>query len=220
MQIKSPAARLRAAREEAGFESAAAFAAHCDMPDSTYRAYENGTRALTPRAARQLERSLGKPWRWLLFGDEPETPEEPERMANGTARIDELDIRASAGSGHIIDSEHKIGEWQLPRELVKLATNSPAEQIKILSIVGDSMTPTYNPVDKVMVDTGDIQPSPPGVFVIWDGLGFVVKRVQYLPHSDPPRVRITSDNPKYEAYERILGEAYIQGRVIGKWLWV
>jgi hypothetical protein len=55
---------------------------------------------------------------------------------------------------------------------------------------------------------------------VWDGLGLVVKRVQVLAHSDPTRVKITSDNAKYEAYERTLAEAYIQGRVIGQWRWL
>ena len=52
------------------------------------------------------------------------------------------------------------------------------------------------------------------------GLGLVVKRCQVVPHSAPPRVRITSDNPKYDGYERTLTEAYIQGRVIGQWRWL
>jgi hypothetical protein len=33
-------------------------------------------------------------------------------------------------------------------------------------------------------------------------------------------VRITSDNGKYDPYERTLDEAYIQGRVIGQWRWL
>lgn len=135
------------------------------------------------------------------------------------ATIDELDVRVAAGPGQIIESEGKIGEWQLPSALVKVATNSPVERVKILTIIGDSMQPTYNPTERVMVDTGDLRPSPGGVFVVWDGLGFVVKRIEFLPHSEPPTVRIASDNPKYLTYERVLGEAYIQGRVIGKWLW-
>ena len=36
----------------------------------------------------------------------------------------------------------------------------------------------------------------------------------------PPRVKITSDNAKYDPYERTLEEAYIQGRVIGQWRWL
>jgi phage repressor protein C with HTH and peptisase S24 domain len=185
-------------------------------------------RSRNPRAdsleklAKALDCAVGD-----LTGDRPNSAtqlhsnrERSEEDHLSVARIDELDVRAAAGPGQNIDSEAKIGEWQLPRELVKIATHSPVESIKILTIVGDSMVPTYNPIEKVMVDTGDVRPSPPGVFVVWDGLGFVVKRIEFMPHSDPPRVKITSDNPKYTAYERVLGEAYIQGRVLGKWLWV
>jgi phage repressor protein C with HTH and peptisase S24 domain len=174
------------------------------------------------KLAEALDCSVGE-----LAGERPNSAtsiplnrEQAEEDHLSVARIDELDVRAAAGPGQIIESEGKVGEWQFPRELVKIATNSPVERIKILTIVGDSMVPTYNPVEKVMVDTGDTRPTPPGIFVVWDGLGFVVKRVEYMAHSDPPRVRITSDNPKYAPYERVLGEAYIQGRVLGKWLWV
>ena len=38
--------------------------------------------------------------------------------------------------------------------------------------------------------------------------------------SDPVRVKITSDNPKYDPYERTIDEAYIQGRVLGQWRWL
>lgn len=140
-------------------------------------------------------------------------------VPSSSVRFDELDVRAGAGPGQLTENKGKIGEWQIPRELVKVATNSPFERIKIVTVVGDSMMPTYNPIDRVMVDTGNCSPSPPGVFVVWDGFGLVIKRLQIIPRSEPPRVKMTSDNSKYDAYECVLGDAYIQGRVIGKWLW-
>jgi len=73
------------------------------------------------------------------------------------------------------------------------------------------------PGEKVMADVGDRSPSPPGIFVLWDGLGIVLKRVEYIPFSDPPTVRISSDNQRYEPYERTLEEAHILARVIGRW---
>ena len=79
------------------------------------------------------------------------------------------------------------------------------------------MLGTLNPGEKVLVDFRDTVASPPGIFVVWDGLGLVLKRVEFLAQSDPPKVRITSDNARYQPYERILEEAYIQGRVIGSW---
>jgi transcriptional regulator with XRE-family HTH domain len=135
----------------------------------------------------------------------------------GTLRIDELDVRASAGDGLAGESEKIVAEWQLPTEVVRYHSSAPADALRFITVLGDSMEPTLQPGQRVLVDTGDCTPTPPGVFVVWDGLGLVVKRVQTLAHSEPMRVRITSDNPKYEGYERALTEAYIQGRVIGQW---
>jgi transcriptional regulator with XRE-family HTH domain len=137
--------------------------------------------------------------------------------APGTLRIDELDVRASAGDGLVGDGEKVVAEWQVPTEVVRYHSSAPASDLRFITVLGDSMEPTLQPGQRVLVDTGDRTPTPPGVFVVWDGLGLVVKRVQTLAHSEPMRVKITSDNPKYEGYERSLAEAYIQGRVIGQW---
>jgi hypothetical protein len=138
----------------------------------------------------------------------------------GMLRIDELDVRASAGAGLMSSNERVVAEWQVPTGIVRGYSTAPAAELRIITVIGDSMEPALLPGQRVLVDTGDRAPSPPGIFVVWDGLGQVVKRVQVLPHSDPPRVRITSDNGKYDAYERTLDEAYIQGRVIGQWRWL
>ncbi len=135
-------------------------------------------------------------------------------------RIPELDVRAAAGNGLVGESAKIVDEWALPSGVVRHYSTAPASDLRIITVLGDSMEPTLQPGQRVLVDTGDRNPSPPGVFVVWDGLGLVVKRCQVIPHSEPPRVRITSDNPKYDAYERALTEAYIQGRVIGQWRWL
>lgn len=146
----------------------------------------------------------------------------PAATARGSAmlRIEELDVRAGAGGGLIADNETIVAEWQVPTEIVRGYSTAPAAELRIITVMGDSMEPTLMPGQRVLVDTGDRMPSPPGIFVVWDGLGLVVKRVQVQPHSEPPRVKITSDNAKYDPYERTLDEAYIRGRVIGQWRWL
>ncbi len=91
----------------------------------------------------------------------------------------------------------------------------------IITIIGDSMEKPdgggLRPGDKVLVDTGQKLPSPPGIFATWDGLAVVVKRLEYLDDHDPPMIRLISDNPAHRTYERHVEEVNIVGRVIGLW---
>ena len=57
---------------------------------------------------------------------------------------------------------------------------------------------------------------PPGIFVIWDGMGLVATHVEHLPHSDPPMVVLKSLNPEYASYKRSVDEVHI----VGKAIWV
>ena len=78
----------------------------------------------------------------------------------------------------------------------------------------DSMEPLMSSGDRILIDTSQRVPVPPGIFVIWDGMGLVSKRVEHIPNSDPPKVLIKSVNPEYQAYERIAEEVNVVGRVV------
>ena len=56
-------------------------------------------------------------------------------------------------------------------------------------------------------------PTPPGIFVLLDELGLVAKRLEHVANSEPPLVRIISDNPIYAPYERSADEVTIIGRI-------
>jgi phage repressor protein C with HTH and peptisase S24 domain len=203
-----------------------------DMKHTSYQYYEDSYKEpfLPVTFARKVAKALRpygvEPYRVMeLAGttgdsDDEGAGVEPAESGGAMAKIDEVDVRAAAGAGSINDVEPIVAEWMFPKNLVRSATNAPTERIRILTVVGDSMPETFQPFEKVMVDTTDLTPTPPGVFVVWDGLGLVVKRVEHVAFSEPPTVRIMSDNPKYAPYERVLDEAHIQGRVLGKWQWV
>lgn len=142
--------------------------------------------------------------------------------AGPVSGIPELDVRAGAGGHALSEANVEDGglrQWQLPTEMLQAQTSAPMTGLRIITVYGDSMEPELPPGTKVLVDTTDHSPTPPGIFVVYDGMGIVVKRVQFKPFSDPPTVRISSDNPRYEPYERTLEEAHLQGRVIGLWKW-
>ena len=78
---------------------------------------------------------------------------------------------------------------------------------------GDSMMPTLHDGDIVLVDLGRRSTPPPGIFALHDGMELVGKRLEHIPNSDPPRVRIISDNPLYKPYEGSGEEVNIIGRI-------
>lgn len=142
--------------------------------------------------------------------------------AQESVSVQEMDVRAGAGGGTMAETtevDAPVAEWRLPADLLRGQTTAPFAALRIITVYGDSMEPELPPGTKVIVDTSDRTPSPPGIFAVHDGLGLVLKRVEHIYGSDPPTVRLTSDNPRYAAYERTLDECHLQGRVIGQWRW-
>jgi len=84
----------------------------------------------------------------------------------------------------------------------------------VLQIVGDEMSPTLEAGQFVLVDTGDVRPSPPGVFAMWENGGIILRRLQLLPGVAPRRVRVAADNEKYSEAEIPLSELRLKGRVV------
>lgn len=135
--------------------------------------------------------------------------------------IREYDVRASSGpNGGLVDVMHGddgdivVGRFGFPARYFREQFGAQPDECALVEVVGDSMVPTLRPGERVLVKLSDINPTPPGIFALWDGNGQVIKRVEYIPHSEPPTVLISSDNKAYKPYKRQLGEAYIQGRVV------
>ncbi|MGE0424961.1 MAG: helix-turn-helix transcriptional regulator [Reyranellaceae bacterium] len=151
---------------------------------------------------------------------EPETPGGPRRrrgkpIAEGFQAVTEIDVRASAGPGAFHEGLEESKEtWLFPEAIVRHEFRARARDLHIITIDGDSMEPLLSSGDRILIDTSQRVPVPPGIFVIWDGMGIVAKRVEHVPHSEPPQVVIKSINPEYQTYERDAEEVNIIGRVI------
>jgi len=144
---------------------------------------------------------------------------------NRSVVIPEYDISPQAGGGAfpssmaVEDDQRAIDQWSVPRRLVDAFVAQP-DMLKIIGVMGDSMEPDFFAGERVMVDTGHTVPTPPGIYVLHDGVGTVIKRVEVVfGSSDPVMLRISSVNPAYGTYERAMSEVHINGRVVGKWVW-
>lgn len=140
----------------------------------------------------------------------------PPAPANQSVVV-ELGVRASSGGGSEVTDEPELGGWSFPELWLRTELHASVSELRIITIDGDSMEGVLRSGDKVIVHIGRTEPSPPGVFILFDGIGLVAKRLEYLEGSDPPTVRISSSNPSYPPYERTVDEVTIIGRVVGRW---
>ena len=133
----------------------------------------------------------------------------------GFVAVGVLDVRASAGPGAIHDGLEEAKEnWMFPESMIRHEFRAQPENLRVIAIDGDSMEPLLSSGDRILLDTSQRVPVPPGIFVIWDGMGILAKRVEHIPNSDPPTVVIKSVNPEYRSYERNAEEVNVIGRVI------
>ena len=135
----------------------------------------------------------------------------------GYSAVPEIDVRAAAGPGAWNEEvEQTKATWLFADPLIRHEFQARPEDLRMITVDGDSMEPLFSSGDRILIDVSRQVPVPPGIFVIWDGMGLVTKRIEHVPHSEPPRVVIKSANPEYESYERLVDEI----RIVGRAVWV
>lgn len=130
---------------------------------------------------------------------------------DGWVEIPEYDVRLSAGGGALIESDRRKGTWRFPHDYVSRELRAHARGLSIVEVIGDSMEPKLMPGDRIAVDHADINPTPPGIFALWDGFGLVVKHVQRVHGTN--KVLLVSENAVYPPYEVLIDEIKIIGRI-------
>ena len=123
--------------------------------------------------------------------------------------------RPAMGGGAVVteDGDTPGRVYHFRRSWIRNSLKATPSQLRIMHVEGDSMAPTLLSGDAVLVDMIRRAPNPPGIFVLDDGMGLVAKRLEHIPNSDPPAVRVISDNKHYPEYERTADEIHIVGRI-------
>ena len=112
------------------------------------------------------------------------------------------------------------GEWSIPASILNQRTKAQADEVKIFQIEESVMEPNLKKGEHVIVDLSDIKPSPPGIFVISDGFGFMARHCGFKPGSSPPEVKISAMQKNFEPQTLAREEITILGRVIAKMQWI
>lgn len=150
----------------------------------------------------------------------PAPPAKPRKLQLDTAGNDDyvtissILVEASMGGGSIVTNEEKGKPYYFRQEWIRDRLGVSAADLRMIFVRGDSMEPTLCAGDMILIDITKKSPTPPGIFVLFDGFGLVAKRLEFISNTNPPAIRILSDNPQYSAYERTIDELHIVGRVV------
>lgn len=130
-------------------------------------------------------------------------------------QIPVLDVEASAGHGALAELESKSGQFGFDEGWLRKLTPSKASSLSIIHVHGDSMEPTLNDGDEVMVDLGDGQSRlRDGIYVLRMDDALNVKRVAIEPQGR--RISVLSDNPAYPSWRGLERRAI---NIVGRVLW-
>ncbi len=166
-----------------------------------------------PRRLKEEER--GKLARY--FGVSEESlggPHVGEAGTTGLLVVARHPVKVSAGPGASTEDRESRPYFAFDAKWLRALTATPAEQLSIVRVEGDSMAPTLSPGDDILVDPGDCAPQMrDGIYVLRFDDQLVVKRLALHPRGR--RVTIQSDNPSYPAWPDCpLDEITCIGRVI------
>ena len=136
------------------------------------------------------------------------------RNAEGLVSVQRVPVRASAGPGAIPAGEEGRPYFAFDERWLKALTATPASGLSIIRVEGNSMAPTLNAGDDILVDTGDtLEGLRDGIYVLRVDDALLVKRLAIHPVGS--RVTVQSDNPAYPDWpDCSLGELHCVGRVI------
>lgn len=131
------------------------------------------------------------------------------------AFVPRLMLAASAGAGALTGEEFRNGTVGFDRRWLRSLGLAP-ENLSIIAVEGESMSPTLNSGDTIMVDRGDgAERLRDGIYVLRLDEALMVKRVALPPRRGASTLTISSDNPHYPSWpdlDRSLVD--IVGRVV------
>lgn len=145
--------------------------------------------------------------------------------------IPEFDLRAGAsyGGGYVLQGQVNDGEqtydadvvkaeWGIPPSFLQGEVRLQPRKTDVLAVDGPSMVPDLLPGDRVFIDRSHTDPRQGGIFAVREDGGVIIKHVEVVRGSDPPRIVCKSSNPTYAPFELILDgdNVAIIGRVAGR----
>lgn len=138
----------------------------------------------------------------------------PPSADRATRYVRRLDVRASAGAGALADAENILPPIGFDSAWLKRICRGRDEDLSVIEVVGDSMAPTLNDGDDILVDCAAASERiREGIYVMRRDGELMVKRLSTNPADGT--LTIASDNPAYSTWTGCSpGSIDVIGRVL------
>lgn len=157
--------------------------------------------------------------RTRAFVHDPSSGHHAEEAA-GMMTVEEIDLKEATPASFKKGGRARARRlWSLPNDILASRTPSTSD-IRIVEIKSDIMAPDIMSGDHVLLDLADRTPSPAGIFLLWDGAGFVPRRIEMKMGTRPQKVIVSARNTHYAAQELSLKDLALAGRILAKWNWL
>ncbi|MBV9527783.1 S24 family peptidase [Sphingomonas sp.] len=141
-------------------------------------------------------------------------PAEQPSRSDGLVTVSRHAVAASAGPGALVGDELGRPYLAFDERWLKSLTPTRADRLSVVRVEGDSMAPTLNPGDDIMIDLDDCGDRlRDGIYVLRAEDALVVKRLALNPVAR--RLTVQSDNPAYPDWpDCSMDSIHCIGRVI------
>lgn len=139
----------------------------------------------------------------------------PQAYIDEFVHVPRYDVSASAGAGAVVNDESIVDHLAFKREWIVRTLGLDPKRLALLDVVGDSMTPTINDGDLILLDTREGQALAEGIYVINFSNSLLVKRLRMRLSGV---VDVVSDNERY-GVETISGEQLNTLQIVGRVVW-
>lgn len=169
--------------------------------------FERGDTKRLPAWTRFIADALG--------ASDDETKEDPylsSGLIDTMVGVRRLPTFAGLGPGGTGEGDEDVVLFS--RDLIERELRADPDVLLAMLAEGNSMEPDFQGGDQILVDIRRKSIAQPGAFCLWDGDGHVIKYLEKVPGSDPPKVRIIPRNSMYDPYEALAEEIAVVGRVV------
>lgn len=153
---------------------------------------------------------------WLLTGERSEHSSPTGRIENKELVMAPMfDVQASAGFGQEVASEDITDYFTFNKKWLSSQLRVSGDSLAFVNVSGDSMLPTLNHGDDVLVDMSDKMVHKEGIYLLHTPDGLMAKR---LKQDRDGVLQVISDNPLYDCWS-IKPADREQNQVVGKVVW-